>query len=135
MTDSTLDKQIAEHHKDNRWSVKQADLERLLDTAEKKEAIFFDKAMIVFYKLADTEWTVFGDCAVILPEKFNLEIGRKLCRQRALDKLWQVVGYQVQCEMVASLATEQKGASDQDFTYVTAITQEHQDPSEPVSTP
>lgn len=122
MGDSSLDKQISDHHKSNPWSVKQEELEAMLDTAEVQEQLFFGKTLIVCYKLQGTGWTVFGDCAVVREDKFDWDIGRKLCRERAMGKLWQVVGYQVQCELARAKAS--KAAEGDDFVYVSPVIQE-----------
>lgn len=38
-------------------------------------------------------FTVTGESACASAENFNAEIGRKIARQRAVDKLWPLLGY------------------------------------------
>lgn len=97
MTESeqTLDETIAAHHADNQWSVKKADLERMLENAKRQEALFFGKKFVTVYQL-ENGFTIDVSSAVVNPEKFDLEIGRQLNYQRALDELWQLEGYKVQ---------------------------------------
>lgn len=38
-------------------------------------------------------YTVTGESACISPENFNVEIGRKVARQHAVDKIWTLEGY------------------------------------------
>lgn len=38
-------------------------------------------------------FAVIGEAAAVSPENFNVEIGRKVARQHARDKLWQLEGY------------------------------------------
>lgn len=88
-----LDEVIVEHHKDNPWSVKKQDLEKMLENALRQECLFFGKKFATCYQFQDSDFTILVDCAVIEPAKFDLEIGRALCYQRALDELWQLEGY------------------------------------------
>lgn len=90
-----LDEVIAEHHKDNRWSVKKQDLEQLLDNSVRQECLFFGKKLVTVYQL-ENGFTILADCSVVNPAKFDLEIGRSLCYERALNELWALEGYKVQ---------------------------------------
>lgn len=36
---------------------------------------------------------VTGESACVSPENFNAEIGRKIARQNAMDKVWPLMGY------------------------------------------
>jgi hypothetical protein len=90
-----LDEVIAEHHRDNRWSVKKPGLERLLESSLRQEALFFGKKFVTVYQL-ENGFTILADCSVVNPEKFDLEIGRSLCYERALNELWALEGYKVQ---------------------------------------
>lgn len=38
-------------------------------------------------------FTVTGESAVASPENFDAEIGRKIARQKAVDKLWPLLGF------------------------------------------
>ena len=38
-------------------------------------------------------FTVTGENACVSPENFDPELGRKLARQKALDKGWELMGY------------------------------------------
>lgn len=38
-------------------------------------------------------YTVTGESACVSPENFNAEIGRKIARQHAIDKIWTLEGY------------------------------------------
>lgn len=92
-----LDEVIAEHHKDNPWSVKKANLESLLESAVRQEAIFFGKKLVTCYQFPN-QFTIITEASVIEPKKFDLEIGRSLCYERALHNMWELEGYVLQCK-------------------------------------
>lgn len=48
-------------------------------------------------------FTVTGESACASPENFDAEIGRKIARQNAVNKIWPLMGY----ELKARLATEE----------------------------
>jgi len=41
-------------------------------------------------------FTVTGQSACISPENFNAEIGRKIARQKAEDRVWELLGFRLQ---------------------------------------
>lgn len=95
-----LDEVIAEHHKDNPWSVKKADLERILESAVRQECIFFGKTLVTCYQF-DNQFTIQVEASVIDRHKFDLEIGRSLCYERALHKMWELEVYVLHCKFEA----------------------------------
>ena len=42
---------------------------------------------------------VTGESACASPENFDAEIGRKIARQNAIDKVWPLMGYALKCEL------------------------------------
>lgn len=44
-------------------------------------------------------FTVTGESACASPENFNAEIGRKIARQNAEQKIWSLMGYALRCEL------------------------------------
>lgn len=38
-------------------------------------------------------YTVTGESACVSPENFNAELGRRLARDKAVDKIWPLMGY------------------------------------------
>jgi len=95
VSERDLDETIAAHHADNEWSVKKADLERMLENTKRQEALFFGKKFVTVYQL-ENGFTIDISSAVVNIKKFDIEIGRNLNYQRALDKLWELEGYTVQ---------------------------------------
>jgi hypothetical protein len=44
-------------------------------------------------------FTVTGESACASPENFDAEIGRKIARQNAVQKIWPLMGYALKCEL------------------------------------
>jgi len=101
-----LESQLTEHHKDNEFTVKPVDLEEMIDSAEREEQVFFGKAMIVCYQLR-SGFTVMGISSVVNPKKFDIELGRQVCRKHALQQLWPLEGYVVQQKLFNHLRAEE----------------------------
>lgn len=75
------------------FTVTQAELEELLDNSQTEQHIFAEgKEMCVVYILP-SGFTVNGRAAMLDPRFFSLEIGQQLCREDAIDQLWQLEAY------------------------------------------
>ena len=46
-------------------------------------------------------FTVTGESACASPENFNLEIGQKISRSNARDKIWPLLGFRLRDELAA----------------------------------
>ena len=44
-------------------------------------------------------FTVTGESACASPENFSAEIGRKIARENAVDKVWPLMGYQLKTQL------------------------------------
>jgi hypothetical protein len=44
-------------------------------------------------------FTVTGESACASPENFNAEIGRKIAREKAIDKVWPLLGYELRSKL------------------------------------
>lgn len=53
-------------------------------------------------------FTVTGESACASPENFNAEIGRKIARQHAVDKIWALEGYALRELLFRSSAAANK---------------------------
>ena len=54
-------------------------------------------------------FTVTGESACASPENFDAEIGRKVARANAVQKIWPLMGYELRSQLAA------KAADDNDF--------------------
>lgn len=46
-------------------------------------------------------FTVTGESACASPENFDAELGRKIARQNAVNKVWPLMGYELKCRLHA----------------------------------
>jgi len=46
-------------------------------------------------------FTVTGESACASPENFNAEIGRKIARDNAINKVWPLMGYELRSKLAA----------------------------------
>ena len=47
-------------------------------------------------------FTVTGESACASPENFDAELGRKIARVKAVDKIWPLMGYELRTRLVTS---------------------------------
>lgn len=47
-------------------------------------------------------FTVTGESACASPENFDAEIGRKIARQNAVQKIWPLMGYELRSKLAAA---------------------------------
>ena len=45
-------------------------------------------------------FTVTGESACASPENFDAELGRKIARQKAVEKIWPLMGYELRSKLV-----------------------------------
>ena len=51
-------------------------------------------------------FTVTGESACASPENFDAEIGRRIARENAVQKIWPLMGYELRSKLVAQAAPE-----------------------------
>lgn len=76
-------------------TVTQEYIDNLLDTADVKEMVVFDKCLICAYKLTNG-FVIVESSACVDPKNFDLDVGRKICREHVENKLWELEGYVLQ---------------------------------------
>jgi len=67
----------------------------ILSEAETQEHVFWDKELVVSYRLK-SGFTILGRAAVVDPANFNLQLGRKIAYDDAFKQLWPLEGYMLQ---------------------------------------
>lgn len=73
-------------------------LESLIDSAITETWIVWGKDMSVSYML-ECGFTVTGRAACIDPANFDPELGKKYCREDAIERLWQLEVYRLQWDL------------------------------------
>lgn len=86
-------------------TVTQEYINNLLDTAEVKEIVVFDKCLICAYKLVNG-FVIVESSACVDPKNFDLDVSRKICREHVENKLWELEGYVLQQK--AAKATQRR---------------------------
>lgn len=86
-------------------TVTQEYINNLLDTADVKEIVVFDKCLICAYKLV-SGFVIVESSACVDPKNFDLDVGRKICREHVENKLWELEGYVLQQK--AAKATQRR---------------------------
>jgi len=82
----------------NSNTVTEAGIDALLEQSDTQEHIFWGKELVVSYRLP-SGFSVLGRAACVDPANFDLEIGRKICREQVKSKLWELEGYLKQLEV------------------------------------
>jgi hypothetical protein len=57
-------------------------------------------------------FTVTGESACVSPENFDAEIGRKIAREKALDKVWSLMGYELKSKLCGTTSTVHSSAAE-----------------------
>ena len=57
-------------------------------------------------------FTVTGESACASPENFDAEVGRKIARQNAVQKIWPLLGYELRSQLARPVLTEADAAAD-----------------------
>ena len=57
-------------------------------------------------------FTVTGESACASPENFDAEIGRKIAREKAVQKIWPLMGYALKSELSRPVLTDADAAAD-----------------------
>ena len=76
-------------------TVTKSQIDRILDTADKQEHVFWDKELVVSYLLPNG-FSIVGRGACVDPANFDIEIGRSVARDDAENQLWKLEGYLLQ---------------------------------------
>lgn len=61
----------------------------------------FDKVTIVSARLPNG-FVITVDSACVDPENYDEKIGLELCISKVTDKIWELEGYRLQCEIFSS---------------------------------
>ena len=90
MNDSDIEKEI----QDKGLTAPRVTPKKLDEVIAKESYHIFDGSQLTVCCLTLVNgFTVTGESACASPENFNVELGRKIARQNARDKIWALEGY------------------------------------------
>lgn len=73
-----------------------------LNTCDNSVTVNTEHGLLTFCVLSlKNGFTVTGESACASPENFNAEIGRKVARENAIDKVWPLTGYELKSLLAA----------------------------------
>ncbi|SHI43287.1 Gp49 family protein [Parasporobacterium paucivorans] len=79
-------------------TVTQEQIDDLINTAMVVADVAFDKCLIVTVQL-ENGFILTESSACVSPENFSATIGYGICMDRIKNKLWELEGYKLQCEL------------------------------------
>lgn len=79
-------------------TVTEEQIENLLNNSEIEVRTIFYKCTVVAVKLPNG-FILTESSACVDPLNYNEEIGKDICLERIKDKLWELEGYRLQCEV------------------------------------
>ena len=79
-------------------TVTQKQIDDIFNKASLTENVVFHKCLVVTVQLQNGFIIVEGSACVDV-ENFDIEIGREICCDRIKNKLWELEGYKLQCEL------------------------------------
>ena len=69
----------------------------------KEEAVTLGVKTTAVVLTLENGFEVVGLSSCVNPEKYNLEYGKNIARQRAMDKVWEVAGYKLQADLFENM--------------------------------
>lgn len=69
----------------------------------KEEAVTLGIKTTAVVITLENGFEVVGLSSCVDPEKYNIEFGKNIARQRALDKVWEVAGYKLQADLFENM--------------------------------
>lgn len=81
-----------------RNTITQEDIDRIKKDAVYKTFTIFDKCTVVACKLPNG-FVIVESSACVDPANYDPHLGEQICKERILDKLWELEGYRLQQEV------------------------------------
>lgn len=91
----------SEHYFTAHNGASMANLNQRYDVQEKTPALPSALGLLTFCVLVlKNGFTVTGESACASPDNFDAEVGRKIARRNAVDKIWPLMGYELKSRLV-----------------------------------
>lgn len=82
----------------NKNSVSIEQINELFNKSEKKTEVYWDKCTVMTIQLPNG-FTIVEHSACVDPKNYDEAIGVSICERKIKDKLWELEGYRLQCEL------------------------------------
>lgn len=79
-------------------TISQSYIDALYREADKSERVVFDKCLVLSIKLQNG-FVITESSACVDPKNFDREVGLQICEEKIKNKLWELEGYKLQCEI------------------------------------
>ena len=79
-------------------TVTQEQIDEIFNSATRSESVAFHKCLVVTVQLKNG-FIIVESSACVDEKNFDLTIGREICFDRIKNKLWELEGYKLQCEL------------------------------------
>lgn len=79
-------------------TVTKQQIEEIFDKSEKKIEKYWDKCTVMTVQL-ENGFTIVEHSACVDPKNYDEKIGIELCEKKIKDKLWELEGYKLQCQL------------------------------------
>ena len=79
-------------------TVTQEQVDSIFDESTKRIETFFDKCLVMICKLPNG-FILTESSACVDPSNFDVKIGTDICTERIKNKIWELEGYRLQCEL------------------------------------
>ena len=92
-------------------TITEEDIDNIIENSEIETITMFDKCTVVSCKLPNG-FVITESSACVSPENYNEDMGIEICLDRIKDKLWELEGYRLQCELYHEDAEEYEDDCD-----------------------
>lgn len=79
-------------------TVTQDKVDEIFNHSDLIERVVFNKCLIVTVKLR-SGFVIVESSSCVDPKNFDIEIGREICCNKIKNKIWELEGYKLQCEL------------------------------------
>lgn len=79
-------------------TITEEDIDNIIENSEIETITMFDKCTVVSCKLPNG-FVITESSACVSPENYDEDMGVEICLERIKNKLWELEGYRLQCEL------------------------------------
>lgn len=82
----------------NKNTVTIEQIEKIYEQSEKQINVLWNKCTVMAVQL-ENGFTIVVHSACVYPKNFDEQIGIDICKEKVMNKLWELEGYKLQCEL------------------------------------